>query len=162
MNTYSRSNRGDRDPLRELAAAFAEERANTAQLLACIAEFDARRLYLSAGHPSIHSYCVHELHFSEEDAFERVRVARTARQFPAIFDALFEGRLHLSGVFSLAPHLTPENADELLCAAAHKNLSEIERLLAERFPQPGLPTRAEAIPPPPSPGPADRTVRGDS
>ena len=63
-------------------------------------------------------YCVHELRLSEEAAFKRIHAARTARRFPALFAALAEGRLHLSGVVMLAPHLTPENADELLAAAA--------------------------------------------
>jgi hypothetical protein len=35
----------------------------------------------------------------------------------------------------LAPHLNPENADELLATAAHKTKAEIELLLAQRFPQ---------------------------
>ena len=61
-------------------------------------------------------------------------MARAARQFPAIFVAVAKGRLHLSGLVLLAPHLTPENADELLATAAHMSQSEIERLVAERFP----------------------------
>ncbi|MBI5710764.1 MAG: hypothetical protein HZC42_10740 [Candidatus Eisenbacteria bacterium] len=94
------------------------------------------------------SYCVHELHFSEDAACKRIRAARTARQFPALFAMLAEGRLHVSAVVLLAPHLTPENADELLAAATHRSSSEIERLLAQRFPRPDLPARLEAISPP--------------
>ena len=44
-------------------------------------------------------------------AYKRIRVARTARQFPAIHDMLADGRLHLTAVVLLAPYLTPENAD---------------------------------------------------
>ena len=43
-------------------------------------------------------YCVHELHLSEDSAYKRTQAARTARQFPAIFDAVAKGRLHLTGV----------------------------------------------------------------
>src|SRR5436309_2996186 len=49
----------------------------------------------------------------------------------------------------LAPHLTPENADELLAAAADQSKAELEQLLARRFPRPELPERVQAIPPPP-------------
>src|SRR5207247_2233844 len=42
---------------------------------------------------------------------------------------------HLSAVGLLAPYLTPENAGELLAAAAHRTKSEIEELLARRFPR---------------------------
>src|SRR5206468_10607909 len=41
----------------------------------------------------------------------------------------------LTAVGLLAPYLTPENAGELLAAAARKTRSEIEELLARRFPR---------------------------
>ena len=121
-------------------------RNTTAELLAHIAEVDARRLYVPAGFPSMFLYCVNELRLSEESAFKRIRAARTARQFPAIFDAVAQGRLHLSAVLMLAPHLTPEDADELLAAAVHKTRAEIEQLLAPRSPRPDLPARVQALP----------------
>ena len=57
------------------------------------------------------AYCVHELRLSEDSALKRIRAGRAARQFPAIFDLIAEGRLHLSGVATLARHLTPANAE---------------------------------------------------
>src|SRR3989475_9097334 len=148
MPSYSLSHVSDRDLLRNLACLVAQDRNTVAELLAHIAEVDARRLYQPAGFPSMFLYCVHELHLSEESAFKRIRAARTARQFPAIFDALAEGRLHLSAVLMLAPYLTPQNADELLAAATHKTRAEIEPLLAQRFPRPDLPARVQVISPP--------------
>src|SRR3989449_7180187 len=146
MSVYTLSHVSDSDLTRNLASLVAQDRTNTAALLAHIAEFDARRLYVPAGFPSMYLYCVHELHLSEEAARKRIHAARTARQFSAIFDAIAEGRLHLSAVIVLAPHLTPENADELLAAAAHKTRAEIEQLLAERFPRPDLLAAVQAIP----------------
>jgi len=146
MNTYSLSHLGDRALLRDLASLVARDRATTAALLAHLAEVDARRLYLPAAYPSMYAYCVHELGLSEEAAFKRIHAARTARRFPALFAALAEGRLHLSGVVMLAPHLTPANVDELLTAAAHRSKAGIEQLLAERFPRPDIPERVQAIP----------------
>jgi 5-methylcytosine-specific restriction endonuclease McrA len=58
-----------------------------------------------------------------------------------------EGRLHLSGIVDLAPHLEAGNADELLAAAAHKTRAAIALLLAERFPKPDVPTLVMAIDP---------------
>src|SRR6266542_7166140 len=147
--------------LHDLAALVAHDRATTAALLAHIAEVDERRLYLPAAYPSMYAYCVGELRLCEQAAFKRIRAARTARQFPAIFPALAEGRLHLSAVVLLTPYLTPDNADELLAAAAYRNRSELEQLLAQRFPRPELPARVEAIPPPPSPAlPTDQLAPG--
>jgi 5-methylcytosine-specific restriction endonuclease McrA len=152
VSAYCLSHLSDSVLLRDLAALVARDRATTAALLAHLAEVDARKLYLPAAYPSMFSYCVGELKLSEESAFKRIRVARTARRFPAIFDALAEGRLHLSAVVMLAPYLTETNADELLAAAACKTKPEIEQLLAERFPRPEMLAWVQALAPPLPPG----------
>ena len=144
MCTYSLSHLSDRTLLHDLAALVARDRATNAELLAHLAEVDARKLYLPAAYPSMYAYCLGELRMSEETACRRIRAARAARDFPTIFAAVADGRLHLSAVVLLAPHLTVENAGELL--AALKSKSEIERILADRFPRPDVPTRLQAIP----------------
>ena len=143
MSRYSLTHVSDSILLRDLHSLLARERAATAELLAHLAEVDDRRLYAAAGHPSMFAWCVEELHLSEDSAFKRIRAARVARQFPLVFAMLADGRLHLSAVGVLAPHLTPENVDGLLAAATHQSKAAIERLLAERFPQPDLPARIE-------------------
>jgi hypothetical protein len=149
VSNYSLSHLSDETLLRDLASLVARDRATTAALLAHVAEVDARRLYLPAAHPSMYSYCVQELRLSEDSACKRIRAARAARQFPRIFTAVAQGLLSLGAVVMLAPHLTPENAEELLTAGAHKSKSEIEGLLAERFPRPDLPARVVALSPTP-------------
>src|SRR5688572_1353088 len=148
MKTYSLSHLSDQTLTRDLRAMIDRDRTTTASLIAHIAEFDARKLYLPAGHPSMFAYCVQHLHLCEQAAYKRIRTARTARQYPEIFEALAEGRLHLSAVVLLTPHLTQENASALLKLAEHKSKAEIEQLLAERFPQADLPTRLLPIPSP--------------
>ena len=140
MATYTLSHLSDLVLLRDLKHLVARDRTITAALLAHIAEVDSRKLYLPAAYPSMHAYCVGELHLSEDAAFKRIRAGRAARQFPAIYDAVAQGRLHLSAVVLLVPYLSPETADELLVAAEHKTRAEIEVLLAERFPRPELAT----------------------
>jgi 5-methylcytosine-specific restriction endonuclease McrA len=146
MRTYSLTHLGDRELLRDLATLVARDRQTTALLLAHVAEVDERRLYLPAAYPSMHAYCVKELRLSEDAAYKRITAARLARQFPAIFEAIADGRLHLSAVMTLAPYLKHENADELLRAAAHKTRSELERLLAERYPTSELLPIVEVVP----------------
>ncbi len=131
-----------------LLAACARDRAATADLLAHLAEFDSRRLYLPAGYPSMHTYCVHELHMSEDSAFKRWQAARAAREFPAILDAISDGRLHLSAVVMLAPHLEKKTAADLIEAAGHKTKAEISVLLAERFPRTDVEASIRAVTPP--------------
>jgi len=146
VKRYSLSHLSDDALSHGLDAVIARDRMGTAEMLAHIAEFDARRLYLPAGYSSMYAYCVGRLHFSEEAAFKRIHAARAARRFPAIFAAVADGRLHLSAVVMLAPHLLEETAKELLEAATHKTKAEIEKMLAERFPRPDLPTLVQAVP----------------
>ena len=145
MSKYSLTHLSDGVLLQNLAALVAQDCATTAAMLAHIAEVDDRRLYLPAGFPSMYLYCVQHLHLSEDAAYKRIQAARSARQFPAIFDSLAAGRLHLTAVGLLAPYLTPKSADELLAAAAHQPKSEIERLLAERFPRSEMLAMVQAI-----------------
>jgi hypothetical protein len=147
MTTYSLSHLSDGALLRDLAALVAQDRATTAALLAHLAEVDARKLYLPAAYPSMYAYAVGELGLCEQAAYKRILAARAARQFPALFPAVADGRLHLSAVVLLAPYLSPENADELLAAAAHQSKAGIEQLLAERFPRPDVPARIQALSP---------------
>ena len=147
MKSYSLSHLSDQTLLRDLAALVAQDRTTTAALLAHVAEVDARKLYLPAAYPSMYLYCVHELRLSEDTAFKRIRAARAARRFPAIFTAVAEGRLGLSAVVLLTPYLSEETVDELLAAAAFKTNCEIDQLLAQRFPRPDVPSQVQAIGP---------------
>ncbi len=134
MTWYSLIHLADGEIARGLPVKFARVSRNATEALAWLAEFDARRLYLPAAHPSMHSYCVHEMNMEPEPAFKLIRVARTVWKFPAIFPELAAEHLHHSSVIILAPRLTSENVDELLAAARHKTRIEIEQLLAQRFP----------------------------
>jgi len=118
---------------------------NTAELLAFLTVFEERAYYLADGYSSMWSWCMRELHYSEDTAGRRLDVARTARQFPAIFVAIADGRLHLSAVLLLADKLTRENVDELIAAATHQSKSKIAVMLAHRFPKPDAPTRIVPI-----------------
>jgi 5-methylcytosine-specific restriction endonuclease McrA len=138
MRAFSLAHLCDAVLLRDLADLVVQNRAMNASLLAYIAEVDARRLYLAAGFPSMYAYCVDELRLSEDAAYKRIQAARAAREFPVLFTAVAEGRLHLSAVRLLAPHLTAENVDDLVAAATHLRYSEIEQLLARRFPRPEM------------------------
>jgi len=102
----------------------------TANLVAHLAELDARRLYLSEGCSSLFVNCTQILHLSEHAAFNRIEAARAARKFPVILALLASGALHLAAVRLLAPHLTAENHAELLQTARHRSKRDLEILVA--------------------------------
>jgi 5-methylcytosine-specific restriction endonuclease McrA len=139
--------------LHDLKTLDGQHRRTTAVLLSRVAEAEDRRLFLREGYPSMHAYCIHELHWCEGTASRRIYAARAARRFPVLFDAVADGRLHLTAVLMLSRYLTSGNVDALLAAATHRSKAEIQELIAERFPQPDLPEVLQALGPPPPPAP---------
>ena len=146
MRNYTLVHVRDAVLLRDLAELVAQDRVTAATLLAHIAEVDARRLFRPAGYPSMHAYCVDELRLSEDSASKRIQAARACRQFPVLFAALSEGKLHLATICLLAPHLRPENVNELIEAATHRRKYEVEELLARRYPLTEMTQRIRPIP----------------
>jgi hypothetical protein len=94
------------------------------------------------------AYCTERLHLSEAEAYLRIAAARASRQHPPLLAMLADGRLHLSGLVKLAPHLTPENRDELLRRATHRSKGQIEELIAETAPRPDAPMAVRKLPEP--------------
>jgi hypothetical protein len=124
--------------------------ALTAELLAHLAEVDARGIYRERACSSLYTYCVYELRLSEDEAQRRSRAAKTARAFPILFEMLAEGAIHLTGLLLLAPHVTQENHVELLARARFRTKREIEHLVAELAPRPDVPARIEPLGPRPT------------
>ena len=156
MNTTSRyllTQVTDAELLAGLARLVARQNQVTAELLAHLAEVDARRLYLPAGCSSMFAYGVRVLGLSEDATYKRIQAARAARQYPLIFDLIAAGKLHLAAVTLLAPHLSRDNHRGLLTAALGRSKRDVERLVAERFPSPDVPAMVRKLP-----GPAPASV----
>lgn len=135
MSQYSLAHLSDSTLLAGTHTLVGRDRVTTAELLAHLAEVDARKLYLPEAYPSMFAWCVGSLRLSEDGALRRIRAARYAHDFPALLPMLADGRLNLSAVLALGPVLSPANAADLLAAAAGLAKSDLERLLAERFPR---------------------------
>lgn len=131
--------------LRETAEYTRQERLVTARLLVRLAAVETRELYAPAGYSTMWDYCLGELHMSDDAAGRRLWAARKCREFPALFDALADDRIHMTAVHTLAAFLRPENVDELIGAAARRSKPELKDWLAHRFPRPAVPTEIRAV-----------------
>ena len=154
MTTETLRGLDDEGLLRSLKAVCAREREVMAELLAHLAEVEARKLHLARACSTLFIYCREVLHFSEHQAYERAYASRAARRFPVILELLREGALHLSGLTLLIPHLDDSNHVELLERARFQSKREIEKMLAASRPQPSasdavrrLPDRKQEIKP---------------
>jgi hypothetical protein len=118
-----------------------------AELLAHLAEVEARGIHRTRACSSLYAYCIYELRFSEDEAFRRVAAARLIQRFPALLDALASGELHLTGLLMLGPHLTEANLTEVLARAKHRTKREIARLVRALDPLTPVPARIEPLGP---------------
>jgi hypothetical protein len=130
----------------EVTRCARDERRATAQLVAHLAELDARRLYLGAGKSSLFAYCRDVLGLSDDAAYNRVEAARACRLFPEVLGQLVDGSLTVTSVRLLARHLNAENHRELLAAASRRSKREVEELIAHRFPKPDTPSSVRKVP----------------
>src|SRR5262245_21713238 len=118
MDPFETSHFSNRALLLDFDARVAHNHTSLAILLTRIAEIDERRLYLPEGYASMRAFLVQRMRLPTENAaYKRLTAARLALKYPGILVALSDGRLHLRGVLTLAPHLTSANADELVDAA---------------------------------------------
>jgi hypothetical protein len=94
----------------------------------------------------MYAYCTEVLHLSEAEAYLRIAAGRASREHPAILEMLADGRLHLSAIAKLAPHLTAENREALLKLSTHKSKREVEELVAELDPRPDVTASMRKLP----------------
>ena len=150
----------DDELLRRLSELLGRSRRVEAELVAHIAEVDVRRLYAREAAASMFAYCREVLHLSEQEAYLRITVARAARKHPMLLEMLTDGRLHLSGVVKLIPHLTRANRERLLERAFHQSKRRIEELVAELAPRPDVPAGIRRLPTPRAAALSARSSRG--
>ena len=144
--THSLTSFSDDELLRRLSDLLGQSRRDEADLVAHIGEVDRRRLYAREASPSMFAYCTEVLHLSEAEAYLRIAAARASREHPLLLTMLADGRLHLTAIAKLAPHLTLENREALLKRAAHRSKREIEELVAELSPRPDAPAVMRKLP----------------
>jgi hypothetical protein len=121
-------------------------RRSTGELIAYLGEVEERRLHLLAACGSMFEFCVERLGFSEDEACRRIEAARLARRFPALFPLLAEGKLSLSAVALLKPHLDAGNLEQLLAGVSGKSVRKAKEFLAARFPSADVPSSVRKLP----------------
>ncbi|HVQ28316.1 MAG TPA: hypothetical protein VMV21_01980, partial [Vicinamibacteria bacterium] len=145
-NKRSLQSLSDDELLHRLAELLRQSRRVESDLVAHIGEVDDRRLYAREASSSMFAYCTEVLHLSDAEAYLRIAAARAARAHPMLLAMLGDGRLHLTGIAKLAPHLTPDNSVALLKRATHLSKRQIEELVAELAPRPDVPAVIRKLP----------------
>ena len=138
----------DDDLLAHVARLAAGERDATAALIGHLAELYGRRLHERAGYSSLFTFCTLALRLSEHEAYDRMKAAKVVQRYPAVLGMLASGRVSLTTIRLLEPHLTAANHRELFASASGMGKRQVQELVAERFPQPDVASCVRALPPP--------------
>jgi hypothetical protein len=156
----------DGDLAAQLTRLACSARHTTADLIAHLAEFEARRLHLAAGFGSLFLYCTQVLRLSEHEAYNRIEAAHLARRYPRVLELLTEGALNLTTARLLSPHLTDENHEQLLTDASGLSKNDVQKLVARHFPKPDVACSIRKVPTPGSssgsPAPESAVANGDA
>ncbi|MBI3288036.1 MAG: HNH endonuclease [Elusimicrobia bacterium] len=142
MNPCSLS---DAQLLASIDQLASEERGRLGWFLALLAEADRRRLAENIGYTSTFDFCVRRLKFSEDESYRRIQAARAAASRPELLSALADGRLSLSAVSKIAPHVRRADAPEIIARAEGKSTREVEAILAPLCPEPVKPDRIRTV-----------------
>lgn len=128
---------------KSLESLAKNERRNLPRILARLAELDKRDA-AARDHLSLFRYCLRRLRWSESDTAKRIHAARKAARYPAIHALLARGRLNMSTLLLIAPHLTDDNHRVLIARAENRSVRDVEALVAAIAPKT---ERAERIRP---------------
>ncbi len=132
-----------------------------AELVLHLAEVDERQLYRGRAFPSMFAYCVGELGFSSDVTCNYTTVIRLVRRFPEAVEVLRSGKLHLTGLRNLAPHLTEENWRKTLADACGKTVDEVKGIVATIDPKPDVPDSIRKLPAPRDSAPVEPTAQAE-
>ncbi len=121
-------------------------RRATANLVACLVEVVRRDLHLLDGASTLADWCIARWGLSEDQAWTYTKVVEVVREHPLGLELLADGRLSLSGLRALRPHLSEANGDERLREAAGKTRQELQLLMARWAPRPDVPARVVKVP----------------
>ncbi len=133
--------------IHDFEATDDDSHCTLARLLELLIVVMRRKLYRGQGYSTIHAYCVRGRHMAEFTAFKRVQAAKAASRHRVILSMVAEGRLHLTAILMLAPHLKGPDAEALLLEASHKTKAQLKRMLARIAPKPDVPTCFQTVAP---------------
>lgn len=126
----------DDDLTTSLRAAVKNERRSLSTVLEHLIEFGRRDLAVRKSFPSLFAYCVKALRYSEAEAAKRVHASKLAKRFPSILRLLDSGRITLTTLTILGPHLTSTNHRHVLYHARGKSKRELELMAVALAPKP--------------------------
>jgi hypothetical protein len=137
------------DLIDRLGKLVRTERKITHLILECIAEIDARKLYLEKAYPSLYEFLVKEFGYSPSAAIRRIEGARLLREVPELSLKIESGQVNLSQLSKVqqAIRTVQKTEDrkvgtkekrEILLKIENTTQAQTEQILAQEFSLPAV------------------------
>ena len=123
-----------------IALLCLEGRRLVARLIVHLIEVEDRALDKKSACSSMWVFCTDRLKMSAGETSRRLNAARLVRRFPSVLAWIERGEVHLSALRQLGRYLDEENVDAVLDEAKGKTRSQLDEMIARRFPRPNAPT----------------------
>jgi 5-methylcytosine-specific restriction endonuclease McrA len=130
----------DEELVSRIAALCLEGRRLVARLIVHLMEVEDRALDKKSACSSMWEFCTERLKMSDGEASRRLNATRLVRRFPSVLGRIERGETHLSALRQLRPYLEEANVDAVLDEAKGKTRSQLDEMIARRFPRPNAPT----------------------
>ncbi len=130
----------DEELVSHVASLCLEGRRLVARLIVFLIEIEDRSLDKKSACSSMWAFCTERLNMSEGETSRRLNAANLVRRFPSVLGRLERGEVHLSALRRVGPYLNDENLDVVLDEAKGKTRSQLNEMIARRFPRPNAPT----------------------
>ena len=130
----------DEELVSQIASLCLEGRRLVARLIVHLIEVEDRALDKKSACSSMWAFCTERLKMSAGETSRRLNAAKLVRRFPSVLGRLERGDVHLSALRQLGPYLKEENVDAILDEAKGKTRSQLDEMIARRFPRPNAPT----------------------
>ncbi|MBY0384309.1 HNH endonuclease [bacterium] len=100
-NQFIAKQLSNNDLITRLGKLVQSERKIMHLILECIAEIDARKLYLEKAYPSLYEFLIKEFGYSPSAAMRRIESARLLKEVPEVSQKIESGALNLSQLSQL-------------------------------------------------------------
>jgi len=111
-----------------------EEREIVAQLIRELSVMHNERSYVLPGYPSLFTFCVKALGYSEGAAWRRTAAAKALSVSPELYQQLREGKITLCAAAELSKIVTAKNSQKVVSLAVGCSKQEVQELVADLSP----------------------------
>ncbi|MBC7385032.1 MAG: HNH endonuclease [Cryobacterium sp.] len=118
------------------------ERRIGVEILECLHDIEKNRAYSELHYDGLYSFCVHELKFTDAQAYQRIQAMRALREVPEMKPLIESGSLSVSNVAKVHTHFRKEAKEgrrenaagkrELFFAMENLSSRAADKILAER------------------------------